>query len=954
MQRSISVIVGAVLGVVASAVVVAPAAFAAAVPVTDMDELFAAVNGCADGTVVQIDADIDGNGSSSVAVSCDLVLDLHGHLLQTAWLVGGASTLTIDDSAGGGELRAESSSVYEPGIYVDPTAGLVIDGGTVAANGDAAGIGAGSVGPGSPGAAHGAVTINGGDVTAEGGGLCAGIGACDVNSVSGPIMITGGTVTAIGGSGAAAIGGGQTPSVTITGGEVDATAAVGAASPEVGIGGGHFGDGGAVVITGGVVTAAGQFTAIGGGAAGEKYGDETGTGRFGSLTIGGTATVHLPSGRLLIPDSDPSAAEVVIEDGGRLLGTEADPTAGAKIEGDVELAGVGQIDNHGVIGLAGELVLVPVADRDFDVAFDPQNGAPASSVRVFAASLAEGFRTLPTPPAGSVWNTLPDGTGDAFNADSPIEADLTVYAVDAAYRELSELLENCTDGDTVTLTADAAGAAVVIGCILTLDLAGHLFQPASVDVRAHLTIDDTVGGGRLLATLPGAFGGAGIHVPPGAALTVRAGEVTAQGDGGAAIGGGGEIGESAGAITITGGTVTATATYGGAGIGGGQGFSGGGDGGVLSIEGGTVTATSDFGGAGIGGGSAWSSGGGGVPAGDGGTTMITGGTVTATGVGAGIGGGSGSGAPGGVGGAGGATSILGGEVTAIGANSSAIGGGDAAAAFGSLTLAGTLRMPTGALIVPDSNPAGSEVVIEAGGLLAGPGGAPTQGATVTGDGQIDNHGVIALDGALVATTVTVHDHDYAVDFDGRDVAPDASVRLFAPDFASGYRTVPPLDAPDAWNTAADGSGAWFDATTPVTADTTLYAATDAVLTLVASADTVAQGGSLSFTVAGEDRHGAPVDTRAVVLTSSVTSDVVDGLTVTFPHASPHLITATLGTASATVEIEVDAAAPPKPTPSASGELSTTGAVVLAPAATALLALAAGLGLLAIARRGRRA
>lgn len=72
---------------------------------------------------------------------------------------------------------------------------------------------------------------------------------------------------------------------------------------------------------------------------------------------------------------------------------------------------------------------------------------------------------------------------------------------------------------------------------------------------------------------------------------------------------------------------------------------------------------------------------------------------------------------------------------------------------------------------------------------------------------------------------------------------------------------------------------------------------------------VDQGGSITFAIDALDRDGTPLGdaSRHVVLTSDVPSDVVDGATVTFPHASPHVITATAvgdPTLTASVLVEV--------------------------------------------------
>ncbi|WP_125099283.1 InlB B-repeat-containing protein [Leucobacter chromiireducens] len=105
----------------------------------------------------------------------------------------------------------------------------------------------------------------------------------------------------------------------------------------------------------------------------------------------------------------------------------------------------------------------------------------------------------------------------------------------------------------------------------------------------------------------------------------------------------------------------------------------------------------------------------------------------------------------------------------------------------------------------------------------------------------------------------------------------------------------------------------FDGAT-ATAELEVVAGPLASLSITASAATVARGGSLEFAVTGADASGNPVvlDPSDVTLTSDVATDVVDGLTVTFPTASPHTITATVGdvVASVLVEVQDDTAVEP--------------------------------------------
>ena len=116
-----------------------------------------------------------------------------------------------------------------PGIYVPSDKKLTIQGVsdgngklTASSNGYAAGIGAGYA----YALSCGDIEIQGGDITATGGSLSAGIGSGN-GSACGTITISGGTVTATGGNSGAGIGSGNANAtcgaITISGGTVEAT-----------------------------------------------------------------------------------------------------------------------------------------------------------------------------------------------------------------------------------------------------------------------------------------------------------------------------------------------------------------------------------------------------------------------------------------------------------------------------------------------------------------------------------------------------------------------------------------------------------------------------------------------------------------------------------------------------------------------------------------------------------
>jgi hypothetical protein len=115
-----------------------------------------------------------------------------------------------------------------------------------------------------------------------------------------------------------------------------------------------------------------------------------------------------------------------------------------------------------------------------------------------------------------------------------------------------------------------------------------------------------------------------------------------------------------------------------------------------------------------------------------------------------------------------------------------------------------------------------------------------------------------------------------------------------------------------------------------------------IRSLQGTAPTVAQGGSMTFVVDALDGDGAVLGDASghVVLTSDVPSDVVDGTTVTFPHASPHRITATaIGdpALSASVLVEVIPAAVPTAI-AATGATDATPLLITGIAAVVLGAL----------------
>ncbi|UOR02717.1 hypothetical protein MUN77_05235 [Leucobacter allii] len=363
--------------------------------------------------------------------------------------------------------------------------------------------------------------------------------------------------------------------------------------------------------------------------------------------------------------------------------------------------------------------------------------------------------------------------------------------------------------NVVTLAVDisAAGEEIATSCTTQLRLNAFDLDLRNIRIASgtELEIVDRAppGGdpGTLTVDASSASYVSGIRTTD-AALVVSSGRVVASGGVNAsAIGG--DLAEAAGSLTVRGGTVQATAYPGGGygtAIGGGY---LGGSGGDVTVSGGVLAATNATAyGTTIGGGGAGSAGDGG----DGGDVVVTGGTLIATADGFGstaIGGGDGGFGANDRGGRGGSLTI-GADGTVIASSPRTAfgeGGSNGPATpgrFGSIAIDGALRLPSGALQVAETVDPGAEIRVGATGAILGGDADPAVGATITGTGQIQNDGVIALspDPSLVLG------NNRLLDF----ATGDPEIRVFAPTMSDGYRTLPAPPAGTAWNTAADGSG----------------------------------------------------------------------------------------------------------------------------------------------------
>lgn len=428
--------------------------------------------------------------------------------------------------------------------------------------------------------------------------------------------------------------------------------------------------------------------------------------------------------------------------------------------------------------------------------------------------------------------------------------------------ELQNALADCTTApNTISLSADilAPGTGLTTACDTVIDLGTHDLSVLNVVIAAGTTLtvtgptDGT--GGTLTADASNAGDRlAGVQTS-GATFRVEGGTVTARGDAGLAAGIGGALFESAGTLIVAGGTVNAYSDGYAAAVGGGYVR---GAGGIVQVSSGALNAyaqgpyTVAVGGAGAG-----ASG----PAGAGAQITVTGGTLTAStssNYGTAIGGGVAGLGLADPGGAGGSLTVAGGEVVAI-APRNAIGAGFNVGAgapvgdFGSVRVDGILRLPTGRFFVGTHAAPGPEVTVGTTGRILGSQADPATGASVSGTGSIDNQGAITLD-----PQNTVTGNNRLVSFSSNE----PSVRVFAPSFADGARTLPAPPAGTAWNTASNGLGDWFTNTSSTAGSgmLDLYAVVPASVAVStdASALTAEAGEPYTFPVTVNGPTGAPL------------------------------------------------------------------------------------------------
>lgn len=709
-----------------------------------------------------------GIGGDSADVSCGDLYVYGGWMgvwgsKYSAGIGGGGNGTSSDNGAGDG-------------------GNVTVYGGIIQSHGGelAAGIGGGGNGrsTGSRAGNGGKLTLYGGQVQATGGECGAGIGggsAYNDSGDGGSVMVYNGTILAYGGGAAAGIGGGTLyddntfssqgsggnggrfmmldGTVTAYGGNTSSFSSkdVGGGA---GIGGGLYGDGGSITVSGGTLKAYGAEDAAGIGGGGWSEGG-TFTLNDGQVTaVGGRFGAGIGGGR--------TARGGVLEvNGGNLV-----------VEGGTEGAGIGGGKN----GAGGRFTLnggkVTVKGGDYGAGIGGGREAAGGDVYLNGGELdaTYGYETFAIGGGDNiddegdvyvkdgicVWDLLskqiynPDGGSRDWNSIFqrkdhvhveliPVweSGDLFVSADYLTYDEKTGSFVEATcsqaqpvSNEKMAFTTWTTGWYVVNrdaviddrvsvlgnvnlilqdGCTLTVNNGIHLAIGSSLKIYAQSEDADTMG--KLFAECR-TDGGAGIGGGPNGAglVTIYGGNVTARGGKWAAgIGGGCD---AAGAVTVYGGSVEAYGGEEGTGIGGGSNAEG-----VVTVYGGSVKATGGESGAGIGSGYNAE-----------GTVTVYGGNVIAYGgtYAAGIGGG--------LGGAGTVT-IEGGSVYGYGACGGAgIGGG--AMGIGTVTLCDATVYGTG----------GNAKALDTG-LVFGGGAGIGGGANGSGIVSINGGSVYATGGA---------------------------------------------------------------------------------------------------------------------------------------------------------------------------------------------------------------
>lgn len=231
---------------------------------------------------------------------------------------------------------------------------------------------------------------------------------------------------------------------------------------------------------------------------------------------------------------------------------------------------------------------------------------------------------------------------------------------------------------------------------------------------------------------------------------------------------------------------------------------------------------------------------------------------------------------------------------------------------------------------------GHVISVEVTGTLAG-----WDTLTVTSDGTVPVAGIPATvtpESTLPTTVAAGEQFRYHVTIEG---SPSPTVS-FDGDLPAGLTFDPetgditgiPTKAGQSVIRITADNGVGFPAVSTVAIDVTPGALDALTLDTAGTGDddgtiTAQQGTSIRVAATGTDAYGNELATPGdVVLTSSVASDEIHGDTVTFHHASPHVITATVGSVSASLTVQVSPTAvvtPPTTAPTVPATAEPTAA-----------------------------
>jgi len=547
-----------------------------------------------------------------------------------------------------------------------------------------------------------------------------------------------GTLSATGGSYGAGIGGGvygTGGNITISGSTVTATGGIYSGA---GIGGGFYGAGGNITISGGTVTATGGFFDGAAGIGGGLYGAG---GNINSIT--GNAVVFASSIQPDLPTGVKMGPAIVsIGSEGTMYGNVS-LARNVMIPSDVIL----NINNDQTLTIESGYTLINngaiILENNGKVVGTITGNQPIEPSFIISGSTGYTYTGGALIITGNGQYSIGMKTGitatkvERIKISTGVTADIILNNVNIDVSNYYLCAFDMT-GATVNLTL--IGDNVLRSGFNRAGLEAPIGSTLVISAVNKSSLIATAGRGRGFNT-GGAAGIGGIGGISGGTITILSGVIIATGsegsnnmnpEGGAGIGGGGDNG-AGGTITILGGTVTATGLCGGAGIGGG----GYGAGGTITISGGIVTAIGEArgGGAGIGGGCN----------GAGGTIIISGGTVIANGVNVDYGYSAGIGI--GFNGSGGTNSINGNAVifaSSIFPNDPNVGPaivfiGNNGTMYGNVTLQQNVTFPSGRVLAISG---GQNLTIPSGITL-------TNNGTINNSGTINRFGIIDGNGSVV-------------------------------------------------------------------------------------------------------------------------------------------------------------------------------------------------------------